>query len=320
MFLTTRSDPDAETVLGFIDAEFVEKKISAEEIDWVNSANNCARLWKPLNEEKIEEYQLSMIRGDVFPRTVVESMKSGYVILGGNQRWNAAKRISSDVSMVSYVVRPLNLSQRETVIRSLNCRHGWGSEKSERMAHGVYLVMKHGATLDDCARLLNVSSDGLRINVKAEESRIFLARKGVDSGNIASGTLRQISSITDEKTAIAFAKVVIELASTEAQVTDAVKGIVAAPSQAERARLVKVFASEHESRKSQGVAKKMRNPRREKFIKFLKLFSEFLERGNSGTGFSSMDELQCNETKDGDVVRAYANKILIRLKTIAGVL
>jgi hypothetical protein len=46
--------------------------------------------------------------------------------------------------------------------------------------------------------------------------------------------------------------------------------------------------------------------------------NEFLERGNAGTGFSSLDELQCT-SMDSDRVKMLSAKILIRLKTISGV-
>ena len=127
--LKTRVDVDAETVLGMVGVEYVVKEISLDEIDWKESSNNCARLWHPLNEERIEEYGRAMALGDVFPMPVVECASSGMVILGGNQRLNAARRLEAGMLLMAYVVKPLIEVHREMLIRSLNSRHGWGSEK-----------------------------------------------------------------------------------------------------------------------------------------------------------------------------------------------
>ena len=316
--LETRLDPDAETVLSFADVEYVVKEICLEEVDWSESANNCARMWNPLNEEKIDDYRMAMVAGDVFPMPVVEASKGGMIILGGNQRLNAANRIDGSMSMMAYVARPLLTSQREVVIRSLNARHGWGDEKSERLDHAVYLVQKHGMTTDDASRMFMVAKSSINLRIKADETKARLAKRGIDASRLSQTALVAISSVQDEKYATAVAKAAVETSATGEQVTDAAKSIIAAKSTAAKAKVIKDFTKVwSDSVKLETKPKGMKRPRREKFLRQMQSISAFLEHGNDGEGFYSMDDLQCTEN-DREKVEMLCNKITVRLNVIRG--
>jgi hypothetical protein len=161
-----RSDPDAETILSLIGSTYCIEDVSFSDIDDAASANNCARMGNPINEEKVEEYEASMRRGDVFPRMVFEKGKKGFVVLGGNQRYAAAKRYGVK-QCSAYVVTPLTENHRQAVIRSLNSRHGWGTDKTERIDHAVYLVRVCGFLQDDAAKLMSVSTGGISMRLRA---------------------------------------------------------------------------------------------------------------------------------------------------------
>jgi transposase len=317
--LTTRPDPDAETVLKFAEVEFVVKAISIEDVDWRESANNCARLWNPLNEEKIDDYRMAMEGGDVFPMPVMEAAKTGLVILGGNQRMNAARRINPSMLLTAYVVRPLLTSQRELIIRSLNSKHGWGSEKEERLAHAVFLVHKHGISAADAAKLFVVSASSITLRIRADETKAALARKSIDASRLALTALSAIASIQDEKQATAIAKVAVENQATGDEVVAAVNKLNAAKSTAEKAKCVKAFSSSLQaSVKKEGESGGIKKPRRKKFLSYLESFAEFLDHGNGGDGFTSLDELQCVANIDGEKIAMLSNKIIVRLNIIRG--
>jgi len=315
--IEVRLDPDAETVLVFAGVEWVVKVISLEDIDWHESANNCARLWNPLNSSKIEDYKIAMESGDVFPMPVVEAAKSGMIILGGNQRMNAAKAINADMRLQAYVVRPLLTSQREIVIRSLNARHGWGSEKEERLAHAVFLVRKHGVTTSDAAKLLMVSTSSITMRIRADEAKASLARKGVDASRMSMGGLSAIGSIQDEKHAVTVARIAIEHNATADTIIAAVNRLNSAKSTAEKSAITKEFqkhlVADNSGKNKPGVVKR---PRREKVNRLMDSLASFLDRGNDNGGFTSLDELQCVPDEDSDKLKVLANKIIVRLNMI----
>jgi hypothetical protein len=294
--------------------------ISLAEIDWEVSANNCARMRNPLNTEKIDEYRASMAAGDVFPMPVVEVLGAGkYVILGGNQRCNALKQLSGcNAEVVVYCVKPLISAEREAVIRSLNARHGWGTEKSERLEHAVYLVRECGMLADDAARLMTVSATSIFHHIRAENARMELSRKGIDANKMPLGILDILSRFNDENLQTEVAKLVEKFGPTIEQTRMAAAAIEKERSPAGRHKALKEWSSEMSSLTPPKKSKTVSRPRREKFMKFLETFSTFLDRGNDGTGFSSMDELQCSDAKDGDKVRMLCKKIIARLQVIGG--
>lgn len=313
-----RIDPDAETILGKIaKLPYVIEWVSLNEIDWVESANNCARLSNPLNHEKIEDYATCLLNGDEFPMLVVEREKKKYVILGGNQRAGALKSIDPTASFKAYVVDPLTTDERELVIRSLNSRHGWGSTKEERLEHAVYLVRKFGMHVDTVAHAMVVSSTSIRIRIKAEDERARLAKSGIDSSSMPQKSLAALATISNESLRNDVAVASLETKSSGAQTAELASVISKARSKANASSAIadfkKAAAATASVKRNTG---KMRKPRRDRFLYLLTSLSDFMERGNDGTSFSTLDELSCSVEHDLDNVRVLTAKISSRLSCI----
>lgn len=315
-----RSDPDAEKILRDIATlPFIVGTINLKEIDWSESANNCARLSDPLNKEKIEDYITCMNNGDVFPRIVVEIKKKSYVILGGNQRCAALKSIDPGADVECYIVDPLTSGEREIVIRSLNSRHGWGSTKEERIEHAVYLVRKFGMHVDTVARAMVVGASSINLRIRAEDERANLARQGVDSSGIARCALAAIASIPDESTKVRIAKIAVEKHATGDAISEVASAVAKAKSKASTASIIADFSKNLEAIeaiKGSASRSRLKKPRREKFLSLLTNLSQFLENGNDGKSFSTLDELSCSLVHDLDSVRMMAAKINGRLQCI----
>lgn len=316
-----RSDPDAETILRDIaKLPYVIEVISLDSIDWSESANNCARLTDPLNSEKIEDYASGMNRGDVFPRIVVErhKKKNKYVILGGNQRTAALKTIDASALIECYVVDPLTSDERELVIRSLNSRHGWGSTKDERLEHAVFLVRKYAMHVDTVARAMVVSSHAINHRIRAEDERTRLAQSGIESAFLPLRTLSALASVADESMRDALAKASIEVKATGEKTAELAAVVSKARSKAAASSAIAEF------KKAANVAReikkpaggKLKKPRREKLLSSLTSLADFLERGNDGHSFSTLDELCCSVDHDLDNVRVLTAKITSRLHCI----
>ncbi len=315
-----RDDADAETIMNLVGVTHCIREINFDDIDDVASANNCARMNDPLNLEKVEEYEASMRRGDTFPRIVVEQGKKGFVVLGGNQRYAAAKRYGLTFCE-AYVVKPLTENHRQAVIRSLNSRHGWGTEKSERIDHAVYLVNVCGFNVDDAAKLMSVSKSMINQRVRAEDTRKLLGEAGLNSNKLTVSALDSLCRIKDEDIQKQVAKFTIDSGAAAVTVEAIASQIVAAKGKAKKSEIVKNWIKENAYQTS-SIGREInviKTPRRDKFFRRLNEMVDFLDRGNDGTGFTSMGELSCNEQHDGESIRMLATKIIFRLKTISGV-
>lgn len=316
-----RPDPDAEAILRDIaKLPYVTQLISLDEIDWSESANNCARLTDPLNAEKIEDYATCMRAGDAFPMIVVErhGKKNKYVILGGNQRSAAMKTIDPSATIQCYVIDPLTSDERELVIRSLNSRHGWGSTKEERIEHAVFLVRKYGMSVDVVSRAMVVGQSTINLHIRSEDERARLAKSGIDSSAMPRSLLSSLPTIADESLRNAVAKASLETKST-AEKTAILASVVAkakskAAASAAIADFKKAANAIGEIKKNRGSS--LKKPRREKALYLLTTLCEFLERGNDGQAFSTLDEISCSVEHDLDNIRVLTAKITARLHCI----
>jgi hypothetical protein len=269
-----RPDPDAESVLNYVCVEFEERTISIEQIDWNESANNCARMLNPLNEEKIEDYATCMKGGDVFPSIVVEQTKTGFVILGGNQRSNAAKRIKAK-SALAYVVHGITSSQRECLIRSLNARHGWGTSKEERIQHAVFLVMEQGVSVRDAAKLMVISEHTLHVHMRVKNMRVSLAKSGVDTSSLSMGSVCALDNVQDEEMQAEIARIAVLKGATSESVKGVTEAVCSAKSRAAMASKIKEWSKELAPVVA-GKTKVMSSPRRDKFMRLLSSMNDIV--------------------------------------------
>jgi hypothetical protein len=317
--LNWRHDPDAEFVLSqLVEIAWQEAEFLLSEIDWNESANNCARLKAPLLYDVIEEYHASQVRGDVFPMIVVEESENGYIILGGNQRCNAAKLFNDDQLMVmAYVVEPLTSSDRELIIRSLNSRHGQGATKEERIQHAVFLVQDKGVSTAKAARGMCVSENTILGRIRAIETKAELARKGVDTTGFPLTMLDVLSRVKDSSRKVQVAKAVEQHKPTVDDVTALVSGVVNARTDAAAQKVIANASSAWNTSNTVKVtAKKGTNSRRSKFLTSLKQLALFLETANSGAPVATLDDVGCSVKLDLDAVRVLSAKITSRLMCI----
>jgi len=315
-----RCDPDAEKILrDIVGIPFIEGSVRLVDVDWSASANNCARLSNPLNAEKIEDYSTCMRAGDVFPMIVVErsGKKNSYIILGGNQRAAALQAVDPNGSFLAYIVDPLTSDERELIIRSLNSRHGWGATKEERVEHAVYLVRKHGMHIETVARAMVVGHTTINTHIRAEDERARLAQSGIDSSFLPVATLSAIARVKDDKTRNAIAETVVEKKAISPKVVELVNAVLKSPSRAKTSAILAEFRKAEDTASAiKKSTSKLKKPRRDKFLNYLTVLADFLERGNDGSAFSTLDELTCSVDHDLQNVRVLAAKINSRLQCI----
>lgn len=317
--LRWKPDTDAEFVLrDIVGLDWAVADVSLSEIDWRESANNCARLSEPLLHEVIADYHASMTRGDVFPMVVVEQSESGYIILGGNQRTNAVKQFDDDSLCVkAYVVEPLTSSNRELIIRSLNSRHGAGATKQERIQHAVYLVQEKGVSIHTAARAMCVHETSIALYIKANETRAEIARKGVDCSKFTTSHLVALARVTNDARKMQIAKAAELTRPTADQLAAVASAVESSRSDAAAQKVIATHeATWHSSNKVRKCVGPATNKRRRDFLLLLDKVVAFLETGNGGMPVSTMDDVGCSPKADGDAIRVQVAKIVSRLSCI----
>src|SRR5712672_378946 len=99
------SDPFAEQSMKDFGASWEIEKVDVSSIDENASKQNNARVsTAPIQDELVEDYALAMERGDVFPLIVLFKKGKGYIILGGNHRFQAL-RLLNESSIDAYIVK-----------------------------------------------------------------------------------------------------------------------------------------------------------------------------------------------------------------------
>ena len=312
-------DTAAEFVMERNNVNWIVKNIGIEDIDFENSSVNSARLKDPIISDMIIRYQTSLKSGEVLPRIIVEASEKGYFIVGGNHRALAIRALGES-EIEAYVVPLLISAQREACVRSLNARHGEGLSVADRVAQAAHLVTQCGLSYDDAASLLCVSGSSICYRVKSKEVELNMAKNGVNVKSVPQQSLALMYKIKDEKTAIRLAKIVVQYSTKKPQISEIVKNIVAATSPAVVTKRLNQFeiSMQEEQRINRPDGSKVKRNRRTQFMNLLTTITNFLERGNDGTGFSCLDDLQCDED-DAKHIKTMSQKTIIRLKMIAGI-
>lgn len=322
MKIEWRNDPDAEKVIReFAGVDFSVEDVSFSEIDWRESANNCARLGDPLNNEKIEEYASAFRNGDVFPMVVVERSENGFIILGGNQRCNALKRLGGiDDLITAYVVDPLTSANRELIIRSLNSRHGWGSSKSDRIDHAVYLVEAKGVSTETAARAMMVSDTVISERIRCNNCRKMLVENGIkeatDAKRFAIGHLQELSRVVDMQRRLQLARCIAETPVTIEELNPVVNGIVNAKSSALAQKLISEASKTWKDYGRIKTHQKCNNKHKQKWLRLTNELCAFLETANNGSAFSTFDEMGLSRS-DADKAMVCIAKITARFNCLA---
>ena len=321
MDVVFRRDFDAEKVINeFAGITFRVGPVLFSEINWIESANNCARLGNALNGEKIEEYARAFRNGDQFPMVVVERNNTGFIILGGNQRCNALKMLDiKDLVIECYIVEPLTSANRELIIRSLNSRHGWGSEKSERIEHAVYLVEAKGIATAVAARAMMVAEATITDRIRANKTRRELVEEGMkeaaDTRLFSNAHIEAIARVSNSARRMQIAKAVRDSKVKAADVAALASSVQNAKSDAQAQKKIADAAKDWMRGSEIANSTPKNNTRRTLFMRKIAELERFLELGNQGQAFSTFDELGCSPA-DADKLMVSIAKIRARLECI----
>lgn len=315
MELSWTRDLTAETNLVRLGIEFEIGTIKWSQIDLKESQVNGARIGDPIVKPLIDDYYPAMLAGDSFPMIVVHFVKGRWVVLSGIQRTatiaNLIKdgHLPEDPPIECYTITDCDPLSAESFARSANVFHGGRSERPERLQQAIYCVRKLGIFATDAARLFNVTEYSINQHVRAEKLRDDLAKQGVDTSRLPIGVLDAMSRIDgDENAQRNLAVIVAQHDLPIAAVKSVCNELRAASGHQERTAIIKGLEKELAAQaKAVSSAKKAatkapKRPRRDTFMRYLENTAAFLEKGNDGQSFTSMDQLQF--TGNGDTSRA----------------
>lgn len=134
-----------------------DNEIDVANIDRKASKENRARDI-PLDEERIEGFQSSMVRGVPIPKIVVRQTNKGLVIAGGNHRFAS---INGTKTIPVHVIRCTD-EEFEIACGLLNTYVGVGITKSERIKKAVDSVVRLGLSQESAAKTWGVSVCAVR--------------------------------------------------------------------------------------------------------------------------------------------------------------
>lgn len=331
MKLEWQNDLKVESDLARMGVTYEVVTITVDEIDFLESQVNGARLRDALVESLIEDYMMAMKNGDIFPRPVVYRRSTGYVILSGNQRCESVRRLIEDESIQPdstievYCVDTDDKLILEVLARSGNVGHGGRSEKEERLMHAVYAVRSLGMATEDAAKMFVVAAGTICTHLRVANLRDELVREGVDAYGITTTALDVLARLDfDKPTQLQLARLVERHTVTADRLANVVAGIRKEKTAAGRIKRVKALQKEltveaqSASTATAEAPRAIRRPRRDKVMNAMQRLAEYLDTGNAGDGFTNLDELQIATENDKSHLATLWRRIKIRLDVITG--
>lgn len=328
MKLSWCPDLAAESNLRRLGVVFDVDTVLFSKLDLKESRVNGARLGDPIRKDLVSDYRQGMLNGDAFPRCVVHpNGNAGWVVLSGVQRTAAIeelikeKQLPKDPSLEVYKLDECDKLLREIIARSANAVHGGRSDYNERLAHAVYCCRALGMQAEDAAKTFCIGRSSITLHVRAEKERDSLMRSGVDSSRMHVTALDAISRLPFDSTA---KQAVAMLAVQHDVPAEKIKSVVAnlknAKSQQDRTAKVKAFERElaqqakatAKPQTSNGTTKAPSRPRRDKVLRLVESLTDFLEHGNDGNAFTTLDQLQFSGDADNARLKTLVGRLTLR--------
>lgn len=328
--LTWFSDLKAESDMRQMSIAFDVASVPFSKIDLKESQVNGARIAHPLVRDLIDDYKQGMRNGDTFPRVVLSPWKAGYLILSGNQRCTAISELIAEgelpksLSIEAYVTDDLDSLVREGFARAANVSHGGRSVKEERLAHAIYCVKSLGMAVNNAAKLFMVANTTINSHIRAEKERTALQHAGIDASRIpvtALASLSQLSFDDRAKEQIGYLAAQHDMpAERVSQLVKAVKKEKSAPARIATIKKVEKELAAQSRATAQpsknGHGKTPQRPRRDKVLGMMDRLVDFLEQGNDGSAFTTLEQLQFSGETDTYRAKSLAAKLSLRFKVL----
>ncbi len=327
MKLSWCPDVIAEINLRKLGVVFGVEKIAFSRIDFKESQVNNARIGEPIIKELVSDYRQGMLNGDAFPRPVVHDGKSGWIVLSGNQRCAAIAELIKEGKLPKspqievYKLEGCDRLLREIIARAFNCYHGGRNAQNERLQHAIQAVRNLGMRPAEAARVFMVDPANITRHIRAEKQRTELMRAGVDASRLPTITLDHLSKLPfDQNASRQVATLVSQHDVPSDRVKQVVDGIKRLKTQQSRTAKVKEFEREladqvratSKPKPTSSPSKVPSRPRRDRVLRMCEQLVHFLEHGNDGDSFTTLDQLQFSGNTDTARLKTLVGRLALR--------
>jgi hypothetical protein len=144
--------------------EVEDAVINSSQIDVKRSAQNRARE-QAIHKEHSDKIFRGMSVGDLIPMLIVRLTSTGYVIISGNHRYDAACMMELMFNMPVHVITCTDI-EAEQASRILNEINGLPEKREAVVGYAVDAVVRHGRSVEDAAKSYNMSVPALRFHIK----------------------------------------------------------------------------------------------------------------------------------------------------------
>jgi len=316
-----QDDPQAENLMRDLGVTWELRNVSIDAIDWSESYGNGARIGVPIIQDSVESLGMAMRYGSKIPRPVVyvPNGRTLYVIASGNQRLNAYKEVGDHEQKVPcYFASFEDQLTFEVFLRVANTVHGVPYSPQDRREHAFYCVKRLGMKSADAARMFLVTEDTITNYVRAIETRVELDRARVPNvERLNQSHLHALARISDEKSKQLLANVATQYDVTGERLNQVAAIVDSAKSQTEKTKAIKSLESElKETAKPKGIhpgKNRVGRPRRDRLFHMLSQLAGFLESGIDGTGFTDLEQVQCDRADDKSKLVAFWKRVAVRM-------
>lgn len=235
-----------------------ESTIQMDDIDWVASNKNGARLGQPVVKDHVNDIALAMMNGDSLPMPVFRKVGKKLVIFAGVHRCHAAIEVG-EKSIPAYVIE----TDDEAVIYSLPAALNGPQvaiDREARIRMAVHAVGR-GMTIEDAASRFSLPAHGIRDELNVNEFRIELGKMNIESSRLPKTSLLAISSIKNHNVVRALAQLAIRSKLTGEEIKGVAKLIRAERTEVHQIAVVSAKEKEFGPTSSQSAVKCGNNTR-----------------------------------------------------------
>lgn len=173
-------DPKAEAILRGRDLTWHVQRIPVDEIDFDASTANQGRITEKISDDRVTEYAMAMIDGEVFPRPVLNKMVEGrYYILSGNHRCRGAREAAAP-DVEAYVIKTVDALVIDFLPMLFNLSHGVNVSTEARYEQARRMVAQYKLDRKVVASAYRISYGGFCDFLRGLEAIDRLHRINID--------------------------------------------------------------------------------------------------------------------------------------------
>jgi hypothetical protein len=285
------------------------REIPIEKLQIDKSRGNNARIGDDLHRPHVETLKKSMDNGAAIPPIII---KSNGEILSGNHRAASSMELEH-THVMAYVVVNGNPQLHDMIARLMNTNNGLPLKEDERMRQAVQVAQTTSFTDIQVAAKFSVDIKDLQKHVLAADQRDELESHGVDASNFQVGELLGIAKASsDPAVRKVLGKTIVNERFTSQHTAELATKVRKCNGSKQQMQAIKDW------RTGVGRTQRKKRPHARRIRELVagdKGLLEFLEKGNGGKAFTSLDDLELLGDERNEL-RKHWDKVCKQMKKI----